>query len=771
MVMQEHAKSARPTPIQEMGLLIADLLMIQVCFLIAVILFHNLRSIRGDFADTLGYFYGLPNVVVSVYWLALIYLSRFVRRLFPQNLYGEILRIFNIVSLGVVLMLFVMADFGDPTSFFSTSKMLILAYWLSLIVALSFNRVLFYRRYQAAIDDADSIISPLFLPHKLVIVALDLVIIAAAYFASFLIRFEGKIPHDDLVGFKASLPVVVIIRFSMFLYFRLYSGYYRYASISDLTQILKAVTVGSVLIALPTYLLSYANIPRGVFVIDWLLMIVLVGGSRFLLRAGREMLPQFWAQGKRTFVIGAGAAGEMVLRELRKTPLGYKAVGLIDDDPSKQGLRLHGVPVLGSSAELERLAVKHKVTEALIAIPSATGGQMRRLIDSCRRANLTFKSLPPLREIINGQAALSQVRSIKVEDLLGRTPVRLDSTRLANFVRGKRILITGGGGSIGSEICRQVMRFQPERLSILDRAENRLYELFLELQEKYGGSLLDPHVADINDRSKMEMLFTQLRPEVIFHAAAYKQVPFMELFPEEAVENNTFGTQRLAELADRHSVGCFVLISTDKAVRPTSVMGATKRAAEMIVQGFAKRSKVSFITVRFGNVLGSDGSVVPIFRRQIEGGGPVTVTHPEVTRYFMTIKEASLLVMQAAAIGKSGDILVLNMGEPVKIVDLAKAMITLSGAVPDEDIAITYTGLRPGEKLTEELFDEVGLKTSEHENILVARPLEFDWQALQQELDGMRSAIEQQDREKVKQLLAEIVPGYQGKPMEINHSM
>jgi FlaA1/EpsC-like NDP-sugar epimerase len=265
------------------------------------------------------------------------------------------------------------------------------------------------------------------------------------------------------------------------------------------------------------------------------------------------------------------------------------------------------------------------------------------------------------------------------------------------------------------------------------------------------------------------MLFKQLRPEVIFHAAAYKQVPFMELFPEEAVENNTFGTQRLAELADKYGVGCFVLISTDKAVRPTSVMGATKRAAEMVVQGFAKRSKVSFITVRFGNVLGSDGSVVPIFRRQIESGGPVTVTHPEVTRYFMTIKEASLLVMQAAAIGKSGDILVLNMGEPVKIVDLAKAMITLSGGVPDEDIAITYTGLRPGEKLTEELFDEEGLKTSEHENILVARPIEFDWQALQQELSGMRSAIEQQDRERVKQLLAEIVPGYQGKPLEINH--
>lgn len=769
--MQRNGKSDRPSFVQEMGLLVADLIMIQVCFLIAVVLFHNLRSVRGDFADTLGYFYGLPNIVVSVYWLGLIFMSRFTRRLFPQNLYGEILRIFNVVSLGVVLMLFVMADLGDPTSFFSTSKILILAYWLSLIVTLSINRLLFNRRYQAAAGDADSIISPLFLPHKLVIVALDLVVIAACYYGAFLIRFEGDIPHDYLVGFKASLPAVILVRFSIFLYFRLYSGYYRYASISDLTQILKAATVGSVLVALPTYLLSYANIPRGVFVIDWLLLIVMVGGSRFLLRAGREMLPQFWAQGKRTFVIGAGAAGEMILRELRKTPLGYKPVGLIDDDLSKQGLRLHGVPVLGRSSELERLAQKHKVTEALIAIPSATGDQIRRLIDSCRRANLTFKSLPPLRDIINGQATLSQVRNIKVEDLLGRTPVRLDSTRLGHFVRGKRILITGGGGSIGSEICRQVMRFQPERLSILDRAENRLYEIYLELNEKYGRTCLDPHVADINDPDKMNRLFAQLRPEVVFHAAAYKQVPFMELFPEEAVENNTFGTQRLAELADRHGVGCFVMISTDKAVRPTSVMGATKRAAEMIIQGFAKRSKVSFITVRFGNVLGSDGSVVPIFRRQIENGGPVTVTHPEVTRYFMTIKEASLLVMQAAAIGRSGDILVLNMGEPVKIVDLAKAMITLSGAVPDEDIDIRYTGLRPGEKLTEELFDEEGLKSSEHENILVSRPIEFEWSELQEELERMRGAVRIQDRDEVKRILTEIVPGYQGKPVEINQPL
>ena len=413
--------------------LIADLLMIQLSFLIAVAIFHNLKSAGKEFSETLAYFYGLPNLAVTLYWLVLIYVSRFLRALFPRNLYGEILRMFNVVSVGVVLMLFALADFGDPNSFFSPTKVLIFAYWLSLIVTLSVNRYIFIRLKQSATEGADDLISPLLLPRKIMIVALDLLIIAAGYYLSFFIRFEGEIPQNYFVGFQASLPVVIIIRFSMFLYFRLYSGYYRYASISDLTQILKAVTAGSILIALPTYLIGYANISRGVFVIDWLLLIVLLGGSRFLLRAGREMLPQLWLQGKRTFIIGAGAAGEMILRELIKTPLGFRPVGLIDDDQAKQGLRLHGITVIGGSNNLERLAMKYKVTEAIIAIPSASGSQMRRLIDTCRRANLNFKALPPLRDIINGQVILSQVRNIKVEDLLGRTPVRLDSARLSEL--------------------------------------------------------------------------------------------------------------------------------------------------------------------------------------------------------------------------------------------------------------------------------------------------------------------------------------------------
>lgn len=754
---------------REIMILLADLVMIQLCFLIALILFHNLRAVRNDFSETLRYFYGLPNLAVTAYWIGLLYLSRLLKSFLPQGLYGEFLRIFNVVSLGIVLMIFAMVDFSDPTSFFSRSKILIFAYWASLILTLCVNRMVMFQASEGnGAEGVNGMVSPLLLPRRMIIVMLDLIIISAGYYVSFLIRFEGEIPTEYFVSFQSSLPVVIILRFAMLLYFRLYSGYYRYASISDLTQILKAVTAGSILIAIPTYFFGYGNIPRGVFIIEWLLLVVLLGGSRFLLRAGRELMPQMWRHGRRTFIIGAGSAGEMVLRELRKTPIGLKPVGIIDDDQEKRGMRIHGITVVGPSSELERLALKYKVTDAIIAIPSATGPQMRALIDTCRRAHVSFKSLPPLREIIGGQVALSQVRNISVDDLLGRNPVRLDSQRLANFIQGKRILVTGGAGSIGSEICRQVMRFHPGRLVVIDRAENRLYEMMLEMRGDPESAAIDPQIADINDVDKMDRIFEQIKPEIVFHAAAYKQVPLMELFPEEATQNNIFGTRTLVQLADKHGVAAVVMISTDKAVRPSSVMGASKRIAEILVQCFAKRSRTSFITVRFGNVLGSDGSVVPIFKRQIEQGGPVTVTHPEMTRYFMTIKEASLLVMQAATIGKSGDILVLNMGEPVRIVDLARAMITLSGRIPEEEIDIEYTGLRPGEKLTEELFDEEGLVSSEHENILVARATDYEWETIKGDLSRLERAARDQDREQIIQLFREIVPSYQREAKRIN---
>ncbi len=746
---------------KELLLNLADLVMIQLSFLLAILLFHNLKSVRNELGETLAYFLGLPNLAITAYWLVLINLSRFVKGLFPQSLYGEILRIFNVVSLGVVLIIFAVVDFSDPHSFFSTSKFIVFTYWVSLVLLLSLNRMFVYRaRDSVAAEKTDEMITPLLVPRRLLIVLVDLIIIAASYYSAFLIRFEGAIPAADLKSLEASLPVVIILRFSMLLYFRLYSGYYRYASISDLTQILKAVTAGSVLIGIPTYFLGFGNIPRGVFVIDWLLLVVLLGGSRFLLRAVREMVPGMLRQGKRTFVIGAGSAGEMMLRELRKSPMGYRPVGLIDDDAAKQGMRIHGVTVLGNSHDMGKLADKHNVTDAIIAIPSATGKQMREMIEACRRAHLDFKSLPPLREIIHGQVNLSQVRNIKVEDLLGRTPVRLDNNAMARFLHDKRVLVTGGGGSIGAEICRQVLEFAPAELVIVERAENRLYEVMLELQSRDESSHLIPHVADINDPGRMDQIFSEQQPQVVFHAAAYKQVPLMELFPEEAVRNNVFGTRTLVELADKHQVDAFVMISTDKAVRPASVMGATKRIAEILVQCFARRSNTSYMTVRFGNVLGSDGSVVPIFQRQIEAGGPVTVTHPDMTRYFMTIQEASRLVMQAAALGRTGDIMVLNMGEPVRIVDLAKAMITLAGGIPDEGIKISFIGLRPGEKLSEELFDEEGLTGSDHENILVARATEYDWTSIDNELQTLHELTLQRNREKILEKIREVLPTF-----------
>ncbi|MFH2055710.1 MAG: nucleoside-diphosphate sugar epimerase/dehydratase [bacterium] len=761
-MMPKHSERSRLWPERELLLLyLADLAMLQLSFLAAVVLYHYVNQTEASLLNTVAYFAGWPNLVVTVYWLVLLTVSRFLKALFPRTFYGELLRVFNTVSIGIVVMLFAMLDTADPSTFFSPSKIVIFTYWLALIITLSFNRILYYRLGRRAGDEPGTVASTRVVQKKLLLVVLDLLLITGAYYGAYLIRFEGDIPRSQLLSFKSSLPVLIIIRFSMFLYFRLYSGYYRYASVNDLLQILKAVTAGSIAVVVPALFVVKGVVPRAVFVIDWLLLVMMLGGSRFMMRSLRELFPSLWQTGRRTLIIGAGAAGEMLLRELKSKPLGYRPLGLIDDDPARQGLQLHGVPVLGTADDLPRLAHKHEISDAIIAIPSASGSQMRRLLDLCRQAQLEFKTIPSLREIIAGTAGVHHVRTLRVDDLLGRDPVRLDTQKIAQFLSGKRILVTGGGGSIGSEICRQVIPFAPARLTILDRAENRLYEIATELAEAGYGALVDPQVIDVCDTLKMDAFFRESRPDVIFHAAAYKQVPLMEQFPEEAIKVNVFGTRMLLELADRYQVPDFVFISTDKAVQPTSVMGASKRVAELLVQRCAAGSSGSYITVRFGNVLGSDGSVVPLFQRQIERGGPVTVTHPDVTRYFMTIKEASLLVMQAATIGHSGEIMVLNMGEPVKIIDLAKAMITLSGKVPEEDIAVSFTGLRPGEKLYEELFiDAEGLTSSAHEKILIARPANGDPAEFDRKLAELREAASKAERGEIRKLLQQLVPQY-----------
>jgi len=518
----------------------------------------------------------------------------------------------------------------------------------------------------------------------------------------------------------------------------------------------------SLVIMAPIYFLRVAGYPRSVFIIDWALVILLTGGLRFALRALKETTPLFKPAGKRLLIVGAGDAGDMLLREIKKNKsLEYNPVGFVDDDPNKAGVKIHGVPVLGRAQDIPKLISSRGVEEIIIAIPSATGSQMRRIFGYCRESKAKFMTIPPLKEIIGGEVHFNQVREVRMEDLLGREPVNLDMELIRQYLGGKTVLITGAGGSIGSELCRQVASFHPAKVIPLDRAENSLFYIQLELRERFPDLDLHPLICDINNEEKLQAIMDEFRPQVIFHSAAYKHVPLMEDHPEEAVLNNIIGTKRIVQASHQAGAEKFVMISTDKAVRPSSVMGASKRVAELWVQGFSRLSKTQFVTVRFGNVLGSQGSVVPIFRHQIAQGGPLTITHPEVTRYFMTLSEAAQLVMQAGALGQGGDILLLDMGEPIRIVDLARDMVSLSGLDPDRDIEFSFCGLRKGEKLHEELFVEgEGVQPTSHAKILVAQPVYYDWQRLESDVERLRALAQGMKRDEIIEKLQEMIPAY-----------
>lgn len=546
---------------------------------------------------------------------------------------------------------------------------------------------------------------------RVFIVGAHILLVPLAYFAAYAIRFDFVIPAAELRVFLATLPYLLAIRLAVFARYGLFRGYWRHVGLRDLVDLGVATTLSTALFVAFLFVFGWpAALPRSVFILDWLSVVFLSGGLRFVARAFREgQLPMQGVRGsRRTLLIGAGEAAEMLLRQLQHDGGGRDSigvVGLVDDNPETHGRALHGIPVVGGTEDLERLVHQHRIQMIVIAIRSATAEQMRNIVRRCASTGTEFKIIPSLQDMLDGRAGIGQIREVEIEDLLGREPVHLDLAQVRADLEGRSVLITGAGGSIGSELARQIARFRPARLVLLERAESPLYFINLEVSGTAIGTEVVPVIANITNAERLNEIFDLYQPDYVFHAAAYKHVPLMEDSVVEAAWNNIIGTLRVAQQAVRHGASKFVLISTDKAVNPTSIMGATKRIAERLVLELpALLGETDFRVVRFGNVLGSDGSVVPLFKRQLAAGGPITVTHPHVQRYFMTIPEAVELVLTAAALpAASGRISILEMGQPVRILDLAEQLIRLSGLEPYKDVQILFTGLRPGEKLNEEL--------------------------------------------------------------------
>jgi FlaA1/EpsC-like NDP-sugar epimerase len=543
----------------------------------------------------------------------------------------------------------------------------------------------------------------------------DAALAAVAWYLAFRLRFDPRIPPYYHTLFTKTIWVVILIQVATFVLFGFYNRWWRYVSTRDMWGAARGVTVACLVSSIVVYFadpVAQVRLPRSVAVMDWLLLLAFIAGSRMLARTvmerptGRGRV----ARGKEVIVVGAGDAAQLIVKEMLKSPaLGYTPIGLVDDDPRKKNLRLHNVRVLGTTDELPRILGENRPEEVLIAIPSASGSVRQRVVDITRAAAVPVKTLPGIYELISGDLNLAgQIRPVQVEDVLGREPVEVDLAAVSSYIADATVLVTGAGGSIGSELCRQIARIGCKRLILVDQGETPLFEIERELVSERGFAPSVPVLADAGNKARMRRVFERYTPSVVFHAAAYKHVPLMEANPLESVRNNTLATKVMAEVAVEFGVDRFVLVSTDKAVNPKTVMGQSKALCEWIVEGYGARTDVPtrFVAVRFGNVLGSSGSVIPIFRRQIERGGPVGVTHPEMTRFFMTIPEAVSLVVQAGSIGRNGQVFVLDMGDPVSIVELAKNMIRLSGKEPGRDIAIEFTGVRPGEKLHEELWGD-----------------------------------------------------------------
>ncbi len=547
--------------------------------------------------------------------------------------------------------------------------------------------------------------------HRLGQVAVDVTLVTVAYWLAYQLRFDFSVPGRFEETFAATLGVVIGLKLIVFTGARFYTKWWRFTSVRDLQAIVLAAIASSLLVTavLSSWLPGDVEVvPRGVLMIDLVLTLTLVGGARFVVRSLVERPPrgQLAKPGREVLICGAGNAGNLLLREMKRNrALGYTPVGLIDDDPRKRRLRVQGTRVRGTRADLPRILREVHVDEVMIAMPSAPGRARQEVVNACRDAGVRCTTLPGLPELITGEVTVGQLRPVRVEDVLGRAPVDIDFPRVSRYLNGSVVLVTGAGGSIGRELCRQVAAVGPRMLVMVDHSENNLFEIDLELRERGHAGLIVPVIADCRDAALIRGVFEAHRPEVVFHAAAYKHVPMMEQNPVQAVANNALATVVLADEAQRMGVSRFCLISTDKAVEPKTVMGASKALAERVVQARGGGERTRFAAVRFGNVLGSSGSVLPIFKRQIAEGGPLTVTHPEMTRFFMTIPESVQLVIGATGIAEGGDIFVLDMGQPVRILDLAHKMIELSGKVPGDDVPIEIVGIRPGEKLHEELFN------------------------------------------------------------------
>lgn len=601
---------------------------------------------------------------------------------------------------------------------------------------------------------------------RFILLAMDAISVVAAFYGALILYYDGDIESRFIQEAVPLVLALLVVSLGLFILLKLYQSLWQFASITELANIIIA-----------TLLSTFANIficevgglnpPESTYYIYFMIITMIIGGTRFAYRLVRLYLTRHHIFGRsdvkqtQVMIVGAGSAGEKILREvILSSQLNKKVVCFIDDNPNKYGRTIHDVPIVGDRYSILPMVDKYKIDEIFIALPSIEDKHLKEILNICKETKCKLKKLPGMYQFISGEIILDKLKDVEIQDLLGRNPIKVNLDEIMSYVTNRVIMVTGGGGSIGSELCRQISERNPRQLIIVDIYENNAYDIQLELQKKYPKLDLHVLIASVRDDNKINEIFKRYHPDIVYHAAAHKHVPLMEYSPHEAIKNNVFGTLNVAKACDLFKVKKFILISTDKAVNPTNIMGASKRLCEMIVQSFDKISQTEYVAVRFGNVLGSNGSVIPLFKKQIQNGGPVTVTHPDIIRYFMTIPEAVSLVLQAGAYAKGGEIFVLDMGEPVKIVDMARNLIKLSGYEPDVDIKIEFTGLRPGEKLFEEmLMDEEGMQTTPNKLIHIGHPIKLDSEKFFTELDELYK-IAYDGNSDIRQSVKHLVPTY-----------